>query len=116
MNPGVHAILALDLTTDEIILTIEAIAAGLVVLHPEVSDLLLQELPESNQPSDALNTLLTPVKLKCYNFWRLGSATKRSRVSSISLSTPLSSTLARSLLSSTPQAARKQPRWECDKG
>jgi len=61
LKSGVRAILPMDITTAEMILTVEAIAAGLVVLHPDVSDVLLQELPESNEPvyADDLDAPLT---------------------------------------------------------
>jgi len=61
LQSGVRAILPMDVTADEIILTIEAIAAGLVVLHPEVSDTLLQDLPESHEPQMSPGDLTTPL-------------------------------------------------------
>jgi DNA-binding NarL/FixJ family response regulator len=45
---GVKAILPIDVTADELILTVEAISVGLIVLHPDVSDALLHELPSSS--------------------------------------------------------------------
>lgn len=79
LQSGVQAILPLDVTPDEIILTIEAIAAGLVVLHPEVSNALLRELPESHQPevlSDALNAPLTPREIEVLQLLATGLSNK----------------------------------------
>jgi DNA-binding NarL/FixJ family response regulator len=79
LQSGLQAILPLDATTDEIILTIEAIASGLVVLHPEVSNALLGELPESNQPkvlSDALNAPLTPHEIEVLQLLAIGLSNK----------------------------------------
>jgi len=56
---GVKAILPLDVTADELILTVEAISAGLIVLHLDVSDALLHELPSSSGselPEDLVDT------------------------------------------------------------
>ncbi|MBD2057536.1 response regulator transcription factor [Oculatella sp. FACHB-28] len=78
LRSGVRAILPLDITTDEMILTVEAIAAGLVVLHPDVSDILLQELPESNEPvqSEALDAPLTPREVEVLQLLATGLGNK----------------------------------------
>ncbi|MBD2070092.1 response regulator transcription factor [Leptolyngbya sp. FACHB-671] len=78
LKSGVRAILPLDITTDEMILTVEAIAAGLVVLHPDVSDVLLQELPESNEPvhSEDLDAPLTPREVEVLQLLATGLGNK----------------------------------------
>nr|WP_242043558.1 response regulator transcription factor [Leptolyngbya sp. FACHB-671] len=60
------------------ILTVEAIAAGLVVLHPDVSDVLLQELPESNEPvhSEDLDAPLTPREVEVLQLLATGLGNK----------------------------------------
>ncbi|MBD1867073.1 response regulator transcription factor [Cyanobacteria bacterium FACHB-471] len=78
LKSGVRAILPLDITTDEMILTVEATAAGLVVLHPDVSDVLLQELPESNEPvhSEELDAPLTPREVEVLQLMATGLGNK----------------------------------------
>lgn len=79
LQAGVRAILPIDVTTSEMILTVEAIAAGLVVLHPDVSDVLLQELPESNEPevpSNNQDVPLTPREIEVLQLLATGLGNK----------------------------------------
>lgn len=76
---GVKAILPLDVTADELILTVEAISAGLIVLHPDVSDALLHELPSSSGselPPDLVDTPLTPRELELLQLLATGLGNK----------------------------------------
>ena len=50
---GVRAVLPRSTTAEEILHTVVAAAAGLVVLHPEVVDALLPILPSTTRPDDA---------------------------------------------------------------
>jgi len=61
LQSGIRAILPMDVTADELILTIEAIATGLMVLHPDVSTALLQEFSRSSVLEDGLNDLNAPL-------------------------------------------------------
>lgn len=78
LKSGVRAILPLDITADEMILTVEAIAAGLVVLHPDISDVLLQELPEANEPihPEDLDAPLTPREVEVLQLLATGLGNK----------------------------------------
>ena len=76
---GVKAIVPIDVTAEELILTLEAIAAGLVVLHPYISDALLQELPESSGselPPDLVDTPLTPREIELLQLLATGLGNK----------------------------------------
>lgn len=76
---GVKAILPIDVTADELILTVEAISVGLVVLHPDISDALLHELPPSSGselPDDIVNTPLTPRELELLQLLATGLGNK----------------------------------------
>jgi DNA-binding NarL/FixJ family response regulator len=76
---GVKAILPIDVTADELILTVEAISAGLVVLHPDISDALLHELPSSSGselPDDIVDTPLTPRELELLQLLATGLGNK----------------------------------------
>lgn len=76
---GVKAIVPIDVTAEELILTVEAIAAGLVVLHPDISDALLQEIPESSPselPSDVVDTPLTPREIELLQLLATGLGNK----------------------------------------
>lgn len=76
---GVKAILPINVTAEELILTVEAIAAGLVVLHPDVSDALLQELPESSGselPPNLVDTPLTPREIELLQLLATGLGNK----------------------------------------
>lgn len=62
LQSGVHAILPTDVTPDEIVLTLTAIAAGLIVLHPDVSETWLQSFSQTGEPeipAEDLSALLT---------------------------------------------------------
>jgi DNA-binding NarL/FixJ family response regulator len=76
---GVKAILPIDVTADELILTVEAISVGLIVLHPDVSDALLQELPSSSGselPPNLVDTPLTPRELELLQLLATGLGNK----------------------------------------
>jgi DNA-binding NarL/FixJ family response regulator len=76
---GVKAILPIDVTADELILTVEAISVGLIVLHPDVSDALLHELPSSSGselPPDLVDTPLTPRELELLQLLATGLGNK----------------------------------------
>ena len=76
---GVKAILPIDVTADELILTVEAISVGLVVLHPDISDALLHELPSSSGselPDDIVDTPLTPRELELLQLLATGLGNK----------------------------------------
>jgi DNA-binding NarL/FixJ family response regulator len=76
---GVKAILPIDVTADELILTVEAISVGLIVLHPDVSDVLLHELPSSSGselPPDLVDTPLTPRELELLQLLATGLGNK----------------------------------------
>ncbi len=65
MRLGVRAVLPRSATADEIVAAIFAAAAGLVVLHPEVVDSLLNSLPQAVRelPTSPL-TALTPREIE----------------------------------------------------
>jgi two-component system, NarL family, response regulator YdfI len=76
---GVKAILPINVTADELILTVEAISVGLIVLHPDVSDALLQELPSSSGselPPNLVDTPLTPRELELLQLLATGLGNK----------------------------------------
>ena len=76
---GVKAILPIDVTADELILTVEAISVGLIVLHPDVSDAVLHELPSSSGselPPDLVDTPLTPRELELLQLLATGLGNK----------------------------------------
>ena len=76
---GVKAILPIDVTADELILTVEAISVGLIVLHPDVSDALLHEQPSSSGselPFDFVETPLTPRELELLQLLATGLGNK----------------------------------------
>ena len=76
---GVKAILPTDVTADELIVTVEAISAGLIVLHPDLSDALLHELPPSSGselPPDLVDTPLTPRELELLQLLATGLGNK----------------------------------------
>jgi len=114
---GVKAILPIDVTADELILTVEAISVGLIVLHPDVSDALLHELPSSSGselPPDLVDTPLTPRELELLQLLATGLGNKSDRPTDEHLArTPSSSTLAQFFVSSTLPVARKRSCWEC---
>lgn len=59
LRSGVRAILPQEATAEEIITAVEAAAAGLVVLHPDVIDLIVPILP-TRQVLTPVNQALTP--------------------------------------------------------
>jgi len=76
---GVKAILPIDVTADELILAVEAISVGLIVLHPDISDALLHELPSSSGselPPDLVDTPLTPRELELLQLLATGLGNK----------------------------------------
>jgi DNA-binding NarL/FixJ family response regulator len=79
LSLGVKAILPIDVTADELILTVEAISVGLIVLHPDVSDALLHEQPSSSGselPFDLVDTPLTPRELELLQLLATGLGNK----------------------------------------
>ena len=79
LQSGVRAILPIDVTADEMILTIETIAAGLVVLYPDVSEALLQDLPASSSAevtSNDLDAYLTPREIEVLQLLATGLGNK----------------------------------------
>lgn len=79
LQAGIRAMLPMDITPDEMVLTIEAIAAGLVILHPDVLETLVQELPEAGEPkalSDASGTPLTPREIEVLQLLATGLGNK----------------------------------------
>jgi len=112
---GVKAILPIDVTADELILTVEAISVGLVVLHPDISDALLHELPSSSGselPDDIVDTPLTPRELELLQLLATGLGNKaiarQMNISEHTVKFHISS-----IVSSTLPAARKRSCWEC---
>lgn len=65
LRAGVRAILPQEATADEIVAAVEAAAAGLVVLHPDIVDIIVPVLPPRQLLTSA-NQALTPARLK---FW-----------------------------------------------
>lgn len=61
LRSGIRAVLPREATAEEIIAAIEAVAAGLVVLHPDVVDFLLPAFPSTARTLPASpNQVLTP--------------------------------------------------------
>ncbi len=56
LRSGVQAILPTEASTDEILSAIQAVAAGLYVLHPDLMELLLSTAPAPMTPGTALLT------------------------------------------------------------
>ncbi|WP_250125772.1 response regulator transcription factor [Chroococcidiopsis sp. CCMEE 29] len=63
---GVRAVLSRSATAEEIVPTVVAAAAGLVVLHPKVFDSLLPVLPTNVRPFDSASPIqpLTPREIE----------------------------------------------------
>lgn len=57
LRAGVRAILPQEATADEIVAAVEAAAAGLVVLHPDVIDIIVPILPSRQVPALANQAL-----------------------------------------------------------
>lgn len=57
LRSGVRAVLPRSATPDEILATVEAAAAGLIVLHPDVIDVLLPPITSRTLPSSPTQAL-----------------------------------------------------------
>lgn len=75
---GVRAVLPRRATAEEILHTVIAAAAGLVVLHPEVLDALLSILPSATQPVDDADPVqaLTPREIEVLGMLAQGLGNK----------------------------------------
>jgi DNA-binding NarL/FixJ family response regulator len=76
LQSGVRAILPMDITANEIILTVAAIAAGLVVLHPDLSDALFQDVPEPQGAEIPADAALTPREIEVLQLLATGLGNK----------------------------------------
>lgn len=79
LSLGFKAILPIDVTADELIVTVEAISSGLIVLHPDVCDAVLHELPSSSGselPENLVDTPLTPRELELLQLLATGLGNK----------------------------------------
>jgi len=83
LQSGVRAILPIDVTPDEMLLAIAAIATGLIVLHPDVSEALLPYLSQMGEPEEPaddlthdLNTPLTPREIEVLQLLATGLGNK----------------------------------------
>ncbi|MBD2156155.1 LuxR C-terminal-related transcriptional regulator [Leptolyngbya sp. FACHB-16] len=76
LQSGIRAIIPMDVTTDEMIVTVEAIATGLVVLHPEVAEALLKGLAEPDEPEVASDAPLTPREIEVLQLLATGLGNK----------------------------------------
>lgn len=63
LRSGVRAVLPRSATADEILATVEAAAAGLIVLHPDVIDFLLPPITSKTLPSSPTQAL-TPREIE----------------------------------------------------
>lgn len=76
LQAGVRGILPHDASAEELVLTLEAISKGLIVLHPELAEDWLQDLPEARLPSDDLAVPLTPREMEVLQCLATGMANK----------------------------------------
>ena len=79
VRAGVHAILPREMSAEEIVAAIEAVASGFVVLQPEALDHLLQtETPvvASSPPRAAIDDALTPREVEVLRMIAEGSGNK----------------------------------------
>jgi two-component system, NarL family, response regulator YdfI len=70
---GAKAILPLDATAREIVATVEAVAAGLIVLHPDFSERFLQTLPAARS---TVTQALTPREVEVIRMLAEGMGNK----------------------------------------
>lgn len=75
---GIRGLLPRSATAEEIVPTVVAAAAGLVVLHPDVSDTLLPELPVTTRSLDSTAPVqaLTPREIEVLGMMAQGLANK----------------------------------------
>lgn len=76
LQSGIRAILPMDITADEMIVAVEAIATGLVVLHPEISETLLKGLAEASDPEVSADAPLTPREIEVLQLLATGLGNK----------------------------------------
>jgi NarL family two-component system response regulator YdfI len=76
LRSGVRAVLPDDATAAEIVAAVEAVAAGLVVLHPEAIGALLPALPATRPLSPAPNQALTPREIEVLRMLAEGMGNK----------------------------------------
>lgn len=76
LQSGIRAILPMDITADEMIVAVEAIATGLVVLHPEISETLLKGLTEAHDPEISTDAPLTPREIEVLQLLATGLGNK----------------------------------------
>ena len=80
LRSGVRGVLPRSATANEIVAAVEAAAAGIVVLHPDVVSVLLSLLPLKESPDPALAPsllqALTPREIEVLGMLALGLANK----------------------------------------
>ena len=65
LGSGTRAILPRDMTSEEIVAAIQAAAAGLVALHPQVLHSMLSPIPPAEEPEpDPSDQVLTPREIE----------------------------------------------------
>lgn len=64
LRSGIQGVLPLEVTAEEIVAAVEAVAAGLVVVHPDLIDLLLLTPPATRVLPGELNQALTPREIE----------------------------------------------------
>ena len=65
LDSGTRAILPRDMTSEEIVAAIQAAAAGLVALHPQVLHSMLSPIPPAEEPEpDPSDQVLTPREIE----------------------------------------------------
>lgn len=77
LRSGIGALLPLDATENEIIATIEAVASGLVVLHPIFLDLLPELQTPPDAPAVTMKSALTPREIEVLNLIAQGLGNKQ---------------------------------------
>lgn len=79
LQSGIRGLLPKDVSAAELILALDAIATGLVVLHPDLSDVWLREMPDPSLPglpSGDRDAPLTPREIEVLQLLATGLSNK----------------------------------------